>query len=110
MIEVFQKLAKEVVFMHHVKFSSDLTEALAWPTTEIVLCTLKESADRAEFQETLQKLLAQLEKDVPSSELAMGGWGPVIEDERKFMVSHGWHSLEVSTEIACTFLADCGCS
>ena len=36
-----KKAVKELVFMHHVKFSSDLTEALAWPTTEIVLCTLK---------------------------------------------------------------------
>lgn len=85
MFAVFRMLAKEFLFVHHVKPSGDFLEALTWPARELVVCTLNESTDQSESQEKVSKLLDQLEEDVPRSEIAMGGWGPVIGDERKFI-------------------------
>ncbi|GJE88293.1 hypothetical protein PsYK624_043760 [Phanerochaete sordida] len=86
-------VAKEIVFMHHAIFSGDFTKALGAPATEFAIWTLKEGVDRAEFQAGLAELTQLIERDA-AGEVFEGGWGAILEDERKFIVGLGWHSME----------------
>lgn len=93
------KVAKEPVFMYHVQFSSDFLKTLAAPASEFAIWTLKESTDRAQFQQAVAKFTDQLLQEVPSSDVLDSGWGAVAEDKRKFIGGFGWHSIEVSLHV-----------
>lgn len=102
MLQGLFQVAKEMVFMTHVTFSGDLIPVLDAPVTEFAVWTLKEGADRAAFQKDLAALHEQLKREIPSEEMIDGGWGPSVEDEKKFIFGLGWHSLEVRTALCIT--------
>ena len=77
----------------HVRHQ-DITSALEAPTTEFVLWTLHEGADRDAYRATAQRLVDAVSSELPG-EFFGGGFGEVVEDERKFSVVFGWHSVEV---------------
>ncbi|GJE88296.1 hypothetical protein PsYK624_043790 [Phanerochaete sordida] len=97
MLQGLFQVATAVVFMNHVTFSRDLAPVLDAPLTEFAIWTLKEGADRAGFLEDLAALHEQLKREIPDTEMIDGGWGAAVEDERKFFVGLGWHSLERCT-------------
>ena len=72
----------------------DITAALEAPSTELITWTLHEGADRAVVRAKLQNLLDTARSELVGEFIA-GGVGDVVEDERKFSVVIGWHSLEV---------------
>lgn len=82
------------VCMYHVPFSAPIDTALAAPFTELAMFTLKPEAARDGIPQKLDTLLKQMYEQVPE-DVRAGGWGGIIEDERKFLVCLGWQDLEV---------------
>lgn len=80
--------------MYHAKFSGDLYKTLDAGVTGFAIWTLEESADRAQFHETLAKVVAQSSTS-ESDGVFVGGFAEVIEDQRKFFVAIGWENMEV---------------
>lgn len=79
----------------HVRFSAEPFTALSAPLTEIVLWTLREDAPRPKVEELLTKLM-EIVNNIPSSEgLYKADWGPVLDNERQFVVLIGWENMEV---------------
>ncbi|KAF7790289.1 hypothetical protein EIP86_001243 [Pleurotus ostreatoroseus] len=78
----------------HVRFSAEPFTALSAPLTEIVLWTLRDDAPRQKVEELLTKLMG-IVNNIPSSEgLYKADWGPVLDNERQFVVLIGWENME----------------
>lgn len=85
------------VYLYHVPFSAPIDTALAAPFTELAMFTLKPEAVRDGMPQKLDTLLQQMYEQVPE-DVHAGGWGSIVEDERKFLVCLGWQDLEVRRE------------
>lgn len=88
--------AAKIEFVQHTHLSTPTPEdALKAPITEFVIFSLKEGTDVEEFKGVLSKFVAPiLATDAVKNR---GGWGPIVEDERKFAIVLGWNSKEVRT-------------
>lgn len=86
--------AAKIEFVQHTHLSTPAPEdALKAPITEFVIFTLNEGTDVEEFKGVLSKFVAPiLATDAVKNR---GGWGPIVEDERKFAIVLGWDSKEV---------------
>ena len=82
------------VWMYHVQFDAAIEKALNAPTTEFALFSLKDSTDKDQFLESAKTIVPQAHEKL-AGEVFKGGWGPTVEDDRKFMFCLGWHSVEV---------------
>ena len=92
MMQGLASVARGVALMAHVPLSR-AAPALDAPLTELAVWTLRAGADRAQFQDELERLHGLLRREVP--EMVDGGWGAAVEDERVFVVVLGWESVEV---------------
>ncbi len=81
--------------MKHVTFNTEPYTALKSPLAEFAIWTLYESTDKQKFQEKLEKLVDLVINLPPPAKVYKGGWGPVVENDRQFVVLLGWESLEV---------------
>ena len=86
--------AANIEFMYHVLPSRSTPEAaLEAPVTEVLFWSLKEGTDREEFKRLENEFGAKV---LPSDAVKnRGGFGSVVEDERKISVILGWDSVEV---------------
>lgn len=82
----------------HVHLSCEAYAALSAPLTEIVVWTLREGASRARVEELLAALVAVVSAIPFSKGMYGAGWGPVVDDERTFVVLIGWSSMEVRSQ------------
>ncbi|PSR72166.1 hypothetical protein PHLCEN_2v11958 [Hermanssonia centrifuga] len=80
--------------MKHVTFNTEPYTALNSPLAEFAIWTLYESTDKQKFQEKLEKLVDLVINLPPPAKVYKGGWGPVVENDRQFVVLLGWESLE----------------
>lgn len=94
--------AAKLEFVQHTILSTSTPEdALNAPITEIVFWTLKEGTDKEEFKGIISAFIGKiLASDAVKNR---GGWGTIVEDDRKFTVILGWNSKEVRQVI---FLLD----
>lgn len=84
----------ELAYKIHVHLSVEPFTALSSPLTEIVLWNLKEGAKREKVEELLTALMSVVNA-IPSSEgMYKAGWGPVLENDRQFVVMIGWENME----------------
>ncbi|KAI0808942.1 hypothetical protein BC629DRAFT_1076343 [Irpex lacteus] len=85
--------AAKLEFVQHTILSTSTPEdALNAPITEIVFWTLKEGTDKEEFKGIISAFIGKiLASDAVKNR---GGWGTIVEDERKFTVILGWNSKE----------------
>lgn len=90
---------KSLTYLIHVYLASEPHKALTSPLTEVAIFTLKESAknDRMKCVAALIELVNAMNL-VPESLGGIGGaaWGPVVENDRQYVVVCGWRDLEVS--------------
>lgn len=85
----------ELKYNLHVHLHGEPYTALAAPLTEIVVWTLREGAPRRNVEELLTALMAVVNA-IPFAEgMYKAGWGPVLNDARKFVVMIGWSTMEV---------------
>ena len=92
--EKMGKASGGVAWMYHVQFDAEVEKALNAPVTELGLWDLKESTDRTQFSESGKTVVPRIYEKL-SSEVFEGGWGHVVESDRKFMICLGWYSVEV---------------
>jgi len=93
LMESLLKGASEIAYMFHAGFDLNGPDAaLNAPITEIAVWTLKEGTDKKKFSETLNSLITRAASK--EGKVYPGGWGPVVEDEKKFAILLGWNSLE----------------
>lgn len=91
--ESLLKGAAGLTYLYHVNLNTeDPSPALGAPLTEIVFWSLKEGVDKEEFTTKLNSLITLA---MSFEGVYKGGWGTVVEDDRKLAVILGWNSLEV---------------
>lgn len=93
-LKSFNEGAAKLDFAYHSILSTETPQtAFEAPLTEIAFWTLKEGADKKEFDAILSELVdrALASKWVDGR----GGFGTTLEDERKIAVTFGWNSMEV---------------
>lgn len=79
----------------HVHLSCEPYTAIRAPLTEIVLWHLKEGVARETVEGLLTKLM-KIVNEIPFDEgMFKAGWGPVLENDRQFVVMIGWSTMEV---------------
>ncbi|PSS32078.1 hypothetical protein PHLCEN_2v2154 [Hermanssonia centrifuga] len=86
--------ASNLEYHIHVHFSEEPYTALSAPLTEIVLWTLKEGSPRAKVEELLTDLMTVVNGIPTSAGMHKAGWGPVLENEKQFVVLIGWENME----------------
>lgn len=91
-----QKAAADKQYLYHVNYSAEIYTALDAPVTEFAIWTINQGTPREQFKACLGEIIARADADPTlKDEVFRGSWGAIVEDERKFMVTLGWHSLEV---------------
>lgn len=93
------QIAAKFEFVQHTFLSTSTPEdALNAPITEFVFWDLKEDTDKEEFKGLLSELIDKiLANDAVKNR---GGWGSVVEDDRRFAVVLGWNSKEVRARLS----------
>ena len=99
--EIYPNLVKSILqgaskleFVQHTILSTSTPEdALNAPVTEIVFWTLKEGTDKEQFKGLLSEFISKLLETEQVKN--RGGFGTIVEDDRKFAVLLGWNSIEV---------------
>ncbi|EKM51873.1 uncharacterized protein PHACADRAFT_150667 [Phanerochaete carnosa HHB-10118-sp] len=91
--EKMRKVSNGRVWLYHVHFNAEVDKALNAPTTELALMTVKDSVETSQYLETAKTIVPQIYSTLPN-EVFEGGWGPTVENDRKFMICLGWHSVE----------------
>ncbi|KAI0808922.1 hypothetical protein BC629DRAFT_1075150 [Irpex lacteus] len=88
------QIAAKFEFVQHTFLSTSTPEdSLNAPITEFVFWDLKEDTDKEEFKGLLSELIDKiLASDAVKNR---GGWGSVVENDRRFAVVLGWNSKEV---------------
>jgi hypothetical protein len=88
--------AEKIDFMNHVVLTpKEPYPALDASITEIAIWTLREGANKEEFE---QLLSAGIHKIVETPSIYGGGYGVVAEDDRKYVEVLGWNSMEVELQ------------
>lgn len=93
-LKSFNEGAAKLDFVYHSILSTETPQtAFEAPLTEIAFWTLKEGADKKEFDAILSELI---DRALASKWVhGRGGFGTTLEDERKIAVTFGWNSMEV---------------
>ncbi|GJE88294.1 hypothetical protein PsYK624_043770 [Phanerochaete sordida] len=92
-LDELRKISKEILSRRHFKVTGDMDKALDAPISEMVTWRAKDSADLAEFQKGLAKLVEERDRQFPPGLLLGGGHGFVVGDDRTLLAVNGWKDL-----------------
>ena len=88
--------------LYHVDFIKPYTPSQSAPTTEVLAITLKEGKTKADLWKVLEAITAKIDEENPK--YAPVTWGQTLEDEKKFYLTIGWDSSDVSFSLGCLML------
>lgn len=94
LVESLMKGASKIEFMYHATVGDNPFPALDAGVTEIAFWSPHEGTEKKDFEALFVPFITKLMTS-PVVEDHAGGWALTHEDDNKYVVIHGWTSVEV---------------